>query len=48
MKYVKTSEVEVSAIHNIECTNFGNDVVEDVDIVNEGLCNAYKRGNIAA
>ncbi len=48
MEYIKTTKVEVAAIHDIKRSCFRKDVVEDVDIVQESLCNAYKRRDIAA
>ncbi len=40
-------EINVAAVHHIECSGFGKELVEDVHIVHFALCNADKGGDIA-
>ena len=45
---IKTGEIQVTSIHNIEGAGLRNEIVEDVDIVDFPLCNLNKRRNISA
>ena len=41
-KDVKTAKVEISAIHDVEGTWFGDKIVQDIDIVYLAVCDPYK------
>jgi len=45
---VKPSEIEIAAIHDVERTRFGNQNIEDADIVHFAVGNVNERGNVAA
>ena len=44
---LQSLEIDVAAIHNVECAGLGEDVVEDVDVMYLSVGNADKRGDIA-
>ena len=48
MQTVKTFEIEIAAIQNIERSGFGDQIVEGVDVVDFPLGNLNKRRNISA
>lgn len=48
LKYIQTSEIDVSSIHNIERAGFEQQEVERVDIVHFPAGNVDKTGNVAA
>jgi hypothetical protein len=46
-EYKQTREIEVAAIHNVECASFGEELVKDIDIAGFAIGDADKRRNIA-
>ena len=44
---LQSLEIDVAAIHNVECAGLGEDVVEDVDVMYLSVGNADKRWDIA-
>ncbi len=42
---IQPFEIEVATIHNVESARFGNELVENVDVVNSCRRNAKKSGN---
>ncbi len=44
---VEAVEIDVAAIHDVECPGLGNDLVEDVEVVHFAVGDADKRGDIA-
>src|ERR1019366_4909661 len=47
-EHVQPAEIDVAAIHDIECTSLRHDLVEHVDVMHLAICNADKRWDIAA
>src|SRR5438045_6686395 len=44
---VETFKIDIAAVHHVEGTRLGNDLVENIDVVRFPFCNADKRGNAA-
>ena len=45
-EHVESFEIDVAAIHHVEGTGLGQNLVEDVDVVHRAVGNADKRGGI--
>ena len=48
MEAVETREIEIAAIHQIECARFGQQLIEDVDLVQFAVADVEKRWDITA
>jgi len=47
VKIIQTGEVKVSSIHDIKGSGFGDEQVEDVDVVEFAVGNVNESGDIA-
>ena len=47
MKEMKTGEVQVRTVHDVEGTGLGNQPVQDVDIMHIPFRNMHKGGDVA-
>ena len=48
MENIEARKIEIATIHHIDGAGFGNEVVQDVEVVNIALGNLDKAGNVAA
>ena len=46
-EHVESLEIDVAAVHDVECTGLGRDLIEDIDVVHAAVRNADECGNVA-